>query len=90
MKSVDALSILALALLGLAHALLAVGPSWLITRLRASIERDKAYMATTGKRNVYIGPETDSDRFLRELRIMAAFGAALFFGIAAWAVVYGF
>lgn len=72
----------ALVAVGAFMALVALMPRWLRQALMSSGMKAQARMRSTGERNPYIGPETDLQKFLAQLRIMAMAGTVVVFGLA--------
>lgn len=74
----------ALILIGGLFIWVAVMPAGLRTRLMATLRRTQDRLRTTGERNPYIKVDTDPDKFLRDLRIMASVGVVMLWGLGVW------
>ena len=78
----DAVVVVILLGLGALSALVALMPHQLHGSLESSMRKGQERMRATGERNRYFGPGTDFEKFLRQLRLMAALAAALSLGMA--------
>ena len=79
-------AVLFLGVLAAGAALVALMPPWLRRALAQSFTKAATRRRSTGARSPYFGPNTDPERFLGQLGVMAAACALLCAGLlVAWA-----